>query len=127
MFEKKSIENSNLAQYITAIVGVNENIERHWDEAKVNFVDIFTCDDPNYPNIKISGTIGLSDHSNRIEMEDGNFQNIPIELLISGYNEFDMLSNILSTAGFYIIKKEWDCQPGESFCELLTCIMKIQK
>lgn len=127
MFEKISIENKNLAEYIITIVGINEKIDRHWDEATINFIDIFTCDDPIYPNIKILGTIGVSDQPNRIEMKDGNFQNIPIELLIAGYKEFDMLPNILSTAGFYITKKDGIANRDQSLCELLTCIMKSQK
>ncbi|AZA84947.1 hypothetical protein C1637_21955 [Chryseobacterium lactis] len=119
MFEKTSIENKSLAKYITSIVGINEKIDRHWDEATINFIDIFSCDDPIYPNIKIFGTIGVSDHSNRIEMKDDNFQDIPIELLITGYKEFDLLPNILSTAGFYITKKRWDCQPGSVFMRIV--------
>jgi len=119
MFDKISIENKNLANYIISIVGINEKVDRHWDEAKLNFIDIFTCDDPTYPNIKIFGTIGISDHPNRIEMKDGNFQNIPIELLVSGYKEFDMLPAILSIAGFFITKKGWECQPGSVFMRIV--------
>ncbi|REC62300.1 suppressor of fused domain protein [Chryseobacterium pennae] len=113
------MKNENLTKYITTIVGINEKVDRHWDEATISFIDIFTCDDPIYPNIKIFGTIGVSDHPNRIEMKDGNFQDIPIELLIAGYKEFDMLANILSTAGFYITKKRWDCQPGSVFMRIV--------
>ncbi|WP_288447481.1 suppressor of fused domain protein [uncultured Chryseobacterium sp.] len=119
MIEKISKENRNLFKYVTTILGINERVDRHWDEAKVNFIDIFTCDDPNYPNIKIFGTIGISDQPNRIEMKDGNFQNIPIELLIAGYKEFEMIPNILSTAGFYITKKGWDCQSGSVFMRIV--------
>lgn len=119
MFEKISKQNKNLAKYITTIVGINEKIDRYWDEATINFIDIFTCDDPIYPNIKIFGTIGVSDYPNRIEMKDGNFQDIPIELLIAGYKEFDLLPNILSTAGFYITKEKWDCQPGSVFMRIV--------
>ncbi|TZG00039.1 suppressor of fused domain protein (plasmid) [Chryseobacterium panacisoli] len=119
MFDKISIENKNLAKYITTIVGINEKIDRHWDELNINFIDIFECDDQIYPNIKIFGTIGVSDHPNRIEMNDGNLKNIPIELLICGYKEFDMLSDILTIAGFFITKKGWECQPGSVFMRIV--------
>lgn len=119
MFEKIPIENKNLAKYITTIVGVNEKFERHCDELNINFIDIFKCDDPIYSNIKIFGTIGVSGHPNRIEMKDGNFQDIPIELLITEYKEFGLLPNILSTAGFYITKKRWECQPGSVFMRIV--------
>ncbi|UKB82730.1 suppressor of fused domain protein [Chryseobacterium sp. MEBOG06] len=119
MSEQASTENKELVNYITSIVGINKIVDRHWDKGKKNFIDIFSCDDPIYTRIKFCGTIGISDYPNKIEMEDGSFKNIPIELLISGYKEFDMLSNILSTAGFYITKNGWECQPGSVFMRIV--------
>ncbi|WP_336703638.1 suppressor of fused domain protein [Chryseobacterium indologenes] len=112
------MENKNLANYITNIVGINKIIDRHYDKEKKNFIDIFTCDDPLYPRIKICGTIGISDHPNKIEMNNNSFKDIPIELLIGGYREFKMLSNILSTAGFYI-NNGWECQSGSVFMRIV--------
>lgn len=119
MFDKISIENKKLSNYITNIVGINKIIDRHYDKEKKNFIDIFTCDDPLYPRIKICGTIGVSDHPNKIEMNDNSFKDIPIELLIGGYREFRMLPNILSTAGFYITNNGWECQPGSVFMRIV--------
>ncbi|MDR6489240.1 hypothetical protein J2799_003779 [Chryseobacterium vietnamense] len=113
------MENKNLAKYITNIVGINKIIDCHYDKEKKNFIDIFTCDDPLYPGIKICGTIGLSDYPNKIEMNDNSFKDIPIELLIGGYREFRMLPNILSTAGFYIANNGWECQPGSVFMRIV--------
>ncbi|MDR6457740.1 MULTISPECIES: suppressor of fused domain protein [Chryseobacterium] len=113
------MENKNLANYITNIVGINKIIDRHYDKEKKNFIDIFTCDDPLYPRIKICGTIGISDHPNKIEMNNNSFKDIPIELLIGGYREFKMLSNILSKAGFYITNNGWECQPGSVFMRIV--------
>jgi len=119
MSQKASEENKKLANYITNIVGINEIIDSHYDEDKKNFIDIFTCDDPRYPRIKICGTIGVSDYPNKIEMNDNSFINIPIELLIGGYAESKMLTNILSTAGFYITNNGWECQPGSVFMRII--------
>ncbi len=49
-------------------------IERQYDQEKKNFIDIFTCDDPLYPEIKVCGTIGVSDHPNKIEINDNSFK-----------------------------------------------------
>lgn len=119
MSQQASEENKKLSNYITNIVGINKIIDRHYDKEKKNFIDIFTCDDPLYPRIKICGTIGVSDHPNKIEMNDNSFKDIPIELLIGGYREFRMLPNILSTAGFYITNNGWECQPGSVFMRIV--------
>jgi hypothetical protein len=60
-------------------------------------------------------SIGISDHPNLIEMKRGEKDNISIELLITGYKDFDKVPNILSTCGFYIIKDKWTCQPYDVF------------
>ncbi|KPH14074.1 suppressor of fused domain protein [Chryseobacterium sp. ERMR1:04] len=119
MSQQTSEENKKLSDYITNIVGINKMIDRHYDKEKKQIIDIFTCDDPLYPKIKICGTIGVSDYPNKIEMNDNSFKDIPIELLIGGYTEFNMLANILSTSGFYIINKGWECQPGSVFMRIV--------
>lgn len=118
MSQQASEENKKLSNYITNIVGINKMIDRHYDKEKKNFIDIFTCDHPLYPRIKICGTIGVSDYPNGIEMNDNSFRDIPIELLIGGYKEFNMLDKILSTSAFYITNEGWECQPGSVFMRL---------
>ncbi|CAD0225817.1 suppressor of fused domain protein [Chryseobacterium sp. JV274] len=119
MSKHTSTENIELVNYITSVVGINRIVDRHWDELNKNFIDILTCDDQLYSKIKFCGTIGVSDYPNKIEMKDSSFKNIPIELLIGGYKEFELLSNILSTAGFYITKNGWECQPGSVFMRII--------
>lgn len=119
MSQEISEENKKLSNYITNIVGVNKMIDRYYDENEKNFIDIFTCDDPLYPAIKICGTVGVSDYPNKIEMNDNSFINIPIELLIGGFTESSELANIISTAGFYITKNGWECQPGSVFMRII--------
>ncbi|SMO77403.1 Suppressor of fused protein (SUFU) [Chryseobacterium rhizoplanae] len=127
MSQQPSEENKKLSNYIANIVGVNKMIDRHYDNDKKNFIDIFTCDDPLYPRVKICGTIGVSDHPNKIEMNDNSFRNIPIELLISGYKEFNMLANILSTSGFYITNNGWECQPGSVFMRIVEMYLETSE
>ena len=119
MSKQASEENKILSNYITTIVGINKMIDRHYDENKKNFIDIFTCDDPLYRRIKTCGTVGLSDYPNKIKMNDNSFKNIPIELLIAGYKDCNMLAHILSKSGFYIINKSWECQPGSVFMRIV--------
>jgi hypothetical protein len=118
-----SNENKELAKYITAIVGINRTIQRHWDEKNENCMDIFTCDDPIDSKVKFYGTIGLSDYPNIIEMKNGN-KNIPVELLMAGYKNYDKIPNILSTCAFYISKNKWNCQPGSIFMRMVDFYYK---
>ncbi|MDC8107125.1 suppressor of fused domain protein [Chryseobacterium sp. B21-037] len=119
MSQQASEENKKLSNYITNIVGINKIIDRHYNKDNRNFIDIFTCDDPLYPRIKICGTVGVSDHPNKIEMNDNSFRDIPVELLIGGYTEFNMLASIVSTSGFYITNNGWECQPGSVFMRII--------
>jgi hypothetical protein len=123
--EQKTVSNENkeLAKYITTIVGINRAIQRYWDDKNENYIDIFSCDDPNDFEVKFSGTIGLSDHPNKVEMKNGN-KNIPIELLITSYKKFDKIPNILSTCAFYLLKDKWTCQPGSVFMRMIDFYYK---
>jgi hypothetical protein len=118
-----SNENKELAKYITTIVGINRTIQRYWDDKNENCIDIFTCDDPIDSEVKFYGTVGLSDYPNIIEMKNGN-ENIPIELLVSGYKKYDKIPNILSTCAFYISKDKWNCQPGSVFMRMVDFYYK---
>ena len=117
-------ENKDLAKYITTIVGVDRTVQRYWDDEKNNFLDIFTCDDPIDSNVKFYGTIGLSDYSNEIKMNDGSLKNVPIEFLMTGYKTFDKVPNIISTCGFYLRKNKWECQPGSVFKSMVEMYYK---
>ncbi|MDH7460600.1 suppressor of fused domain protein [Chitinophagaceae bacterium 26-R-25] len=120
MIDKKvTTENKELAKYITTILGLNRTIQRHWDQDRSNFLDVFNCQDPIDSRIAFCGTIGLSDFPNEIEQKSGAIKNIPIELLITGYKEYDKASNIISTCGFYISKNKWSCQPGSVFMRMV--------
>lgn len=112
---KVSSENIELAKYITSIIGLNRSVRRYWDDEKESYLDIFSCDDPIDSNVKLYGTIGISDYSNKIEMKDDSVKNIPIEFLISGYKKFEKISNIISTCGFYLSKNGWNCQLGSVY------------
>jgi hypothetical protein len=118
-----SNENKELVKYITSIVGINMKIHTYWDDKNKNCLDIFACDDPNDSDIKYYGTIGLSDYKNIIEMKNGN-ENIPIEIVMAGYKEYDNIPNVLSTCGFYISKDKWNCKLGSVFMRMLDFFYK---
>jgi len=118
-----SIENKELAKYITTIVGINRTVYGYWDDKNENCIDIFTCDDPLDLNVKFYGTLGLSDYPNVIEMKSGD-QHIPVELLMAGYKSYDKIPNILSTCAFYLSKDKWACQPGSVFMRMVDFYYK---
>ena len=114
-----SNENKDLAKYITDLVGTNRTVQRFWDEEKKLSSDIFTCDDPQNKQVKFYGTIGLSDYPNVIARTDGGSMNIPVELLMVGSKEFDLVRNLLATCSFYIMTDKWQCQPGTVFMKMI--------
>jgi hypothetical protein len=123
--EQKAVSNENkeLAKYITTIAGINRSFQKYWDDKNENCIDIFTCDDPVDSKVKFYGIIGLSDYPNIIEMKNGN-KNIPVELLIAAYKEYDKIPNILSTCAFYLSKNKWTCQPGSVFMRMIDFYYK---
>lgn len=113
-------ENKKIAKYIAPILGVNPKARRFWDDGKNNHLDVFFVDDPIDEAITFSGTLGVSDFKNLIETKEGNKTNIPVELLMAGYKKYEKIPEILSTCGFFIIKDNWEAQPGSVFMRVFS-------
>ena len=110
-----SADNKKLARFLAGALGFEPHVYTYWDEDNKNCLDILSITDPIDSNVKFYSTIGLSDYQNLIKMNDNSEKNIPIELLMAGYKNFEQVSNILSTCGFYISKNKWNCKPNNVF------------
>lgn len=115
-----SQDNIQLAHAVAAAIGIDPQVYAYHDESKQNTLHILNCKDPLDQNSTIYCTIGLSDHPNEIELSDGSLKNIPVELLIAGNNSHPQWANILSTAGFFVTKNKWTCQPGAVFKSVIN-------
>ncbi|WP_024467446.1 suppressor of fused domain protein [Treponema pedis] len=115
-------------RYVSQAIGVNSEVFAYYDENETHSIDILSCDDPTDSEVKFYSTIGLSGYPNPINIKDGSVANIPVELLMAGYKEYEQIPNILSTASFFIIKNKWNCQPGTVFETIVSdyyrCDMK---
>lgn len=98
--------------YVSQAIGVNSEVFAYYDENETHSIDILSCNDPTDSGVKFYSTIGLSGYPNPINRTDGSASDIPVELLMAGYKEYEQVPNILSTAAFFIIKNKWNCQPG---------------
>lgn len=115
-----SPENIAYAKHLANSIGFKPTVYPYYDENKSTSIDILELDDPLDEHVKFYGSIGLSDYPNIIEMKDGSKKNIPIELLITGYKQYDKVPNILSTICFFIIKDQWTSQPGSVYKNMIS-------
>lgn len=110
--------NKRYAKFIAKTIGFNPSVYPYYDGSKEEFVDIIKLDDPIDKDVKIYSSIGLSNYPNLIEMKEGE-KNIPVELLMTGYKEYDKIPNIIATVSFYIMKQKWNCQPGTVYKKIV--------
>jgi hypothetical protein len=106
-----SQDNIKMVRFISNAIGIDPHVHAYYDENEETSFDILSVTDPTDNEVMFYSSIGISDHPNLIEMKSGEMNNISIELLITGYKDFDKVPDILSTCGFYIIKDNWTCQP----------------
>lgn len=116
-----SNSNKALAKYITQIVGIRPSARKYWDESESTDIDLFTCVDPLNQSCNIYGTIGLSDTPLRI---NGKEQKFRLELLAVGHSSYSFVPNLLATSSFYVMKDNWECNPGAVFESLVTIYHK---
>ncbi|WP_134089939.1 suppressor of fused domain protein [Olivibacter sp. XZL3] len=119
-----SQDNIQLAHAVAAAIGIDPQVYAYHDDSKENSLHILNCIDPLDPKNKIFCTIGLSDYPNEIEISKGKVKNIPIELIIAGNGSSSKWANILSSAGFFVIKNKWTCQPGAVFKNIIDVYHK---
>ncbi len=108
-----------IAHTVTQAIGIEPSVRTYLDEKEQHSIDLLSLTDPDTRAIKIYCSIGVSESNNLVRQQDGNFKNVPVELLMTGYEPFDSIPNILVTCGFYITKNQWVCQPGAVFRKII--------
>ncbi len=118
-----SADNIKMARFIAGAIGFEPHVNPYYDEDESHKLSLLSLVDPIDRNVNIYCTIGLSDYKNRVEVKDG-FENIPVELLMTGYKQFDKVPNVLSTTCFFIMKDGYECRPGSVFKYMLDYYYK---
>ena len=111
-----SQDHKKIAKFISGVMGISPKVQAHWDEDEDNRIDIITVDDSSDDRIKFYSTIGVSDTPLFINNSEQAFR---LELIMSAYNSFQFVSNILSTCGFYITKNKRECKPGAVYEKII--------
>lgn len=117
MKTKKSEVNIALARAIAKSIGFNPNVYPHYDNDKLNSIDILECTDPLDKENKFFCTIGLSDLPVKILKEKQNFG---IEIFIVAKEKNEFTSKLLSSCAFFIGKNDWEARPGAVFNNIIS-------
>lgn len=118
-----SPDNVKMAQFVAQAIGIEPHVYPYYDNDRSHELHILQLTDPIDPNVGINMTVGLSDHENLVAVEGGH-QNIPIELFMASYKEFEQAANVLSTTAFYIWKDKYECRPGNVFKHMVDMYIK---
>jgi antitoxin YqcF len=113
---KVTKENKAIYQVVSNIFGVASKVWSYADEHNNSSIDILICPDSPYELVTSYSTIGLSDYSINLQVDD-----IPLGIEIIGACEsmFDQYPNILATCGFNIINSNFRCAPGIIFSNVI--------
>ena len=114
-----SNDNIALGRFVAGALGFEPHVYAYYDETEENKLSILSLIDPIDENVSIYCTIGVSDYPNII-----NTTNIPVELLLATYKQYDKAPYILSTCGFYIAKDKYECRPGAVFMRMVEMYYK---
>lgn len=112
---KVSQDHVKIAKFVAGAIGLEPHVYPYYDNDRDSSIDVLDLVDPLDRNVKFYCSVGVSDCPNIIEMKDGSTINIPVELLIAAYKDFEKAPNILSTCGFYMINDRRECQPGSVY------------
>jgi hypothetical protein len=115
--------NKKIAKFIAGAMGFEPHVIEYKDKNETHAIHILNLIDPIDRDVKIYCSIGLSNYDNIVEMKNGN-KNIPIELLMTANAKYDNVPNILSTCCFYIIKDNYNCQPGTVYKHMVEMYYK---
>ncbi len=101
-----SMIEKELFKKLSPILGIDSKVTEYGDDECSQTVYIMTTPDPIDKNVVFYNTIGLFNYP---------INNDKHEILITGYNKYELVPSILSTIAFFIIKDKWNCQIGNVF------------
>lgn len=110
--ETVSTENRKIANIVLEVFGGEPVVWSYTDENDRSKIDILSCKDRPYDFVTSYSTIGLSDYSIGLQVEQ-----IPLGIEIVGAcgSEFEQFPNIISTCALNIINSHFKCFPGAIF------------
>lgn len=111
------MEKKLIAQKILQIVGGKPKVVEYKDEEKKSNIDIFIGGDTPFKGMNTYSTIGLSDYSIGLLVED---KELRVEFIGSCESEYRKYANILSSCAFNIINTQFSCSPGTVYSDVVS-------
>lgn len=105
-----SNEQKELYKRLSPILGIESKVVGYGDDKNNLSIDILTCPDPIDKNVYFYSTLGLFNNV---------INNNRYEILMTGYNRYEYVSNVLSSCAFFVIKNGWECKIGSIFETIL--------
>jgi hypothetical protein len=103
-----------VAKAVRDAVGGHPAVQRYYDEAEANWVDIMRWPDRPTLEMVTYSTLSLHLAPNVLERED-----IRVEIAGVAPKSASRFENLLSTAAFFVMKDHWLCAPGVVFPDLI--------
>lgn len=112
-----SKENKIIAKSALRALGGKGSVYKYWDEGNISSVDILSAVDRPFDGIKSYSTIGLSDHSIELIVDE-----IPlrVEFVGAGAACYEEFPNILATCAFNVINSRFSISYGEVFEDVIN-------
>ena len=117
MASQKHKRNIYIAKTLLKLIGGEPKIIRFNSNDPRFGVDIFIGRDRPYDNITTYSTIGLSDYS--IGITTTRKKELRVEFIGACNNEYNLFSNIVSSAAFNIINDKATCKQGTVFTDII--------
>jgi antitoxin YqcF len=98
-----------IARRAAAVFGGRPRVDRYWDEAERNSVDMLSCADSPCVGVNSYATLGVSESP---LFSDGRELNVRAELVGACSSKWTEFPNYMATAAFSVIKDKMLVAPG---------------
>jgi len=100
------------AKYLRDKVPGESRVQRYYDEGEKHQIDIFTSRNDEGT---VAATVGLMDH----DQSQNPAVSVFTEILMDAKGPNSVISNVLSTIAFFVIKDGWKVRPGAIFEKMI--------
>jgi hypothetical protein len=110
------MDKKKIAHKILQFVGGKPKVVNYKDEEEKSDIDIYIGKDTPFEGINTYSTIGLSEYSIDLVVED---KELRVEFIGSCESEYKEYANILSSCAFNIINTQFSCSPGTVYSDVV--------
>ncbi|WP_330949340.1 suppressor of fused domain protein [Virgibacillus sp. MG-45] len=111
-----SNENKIIAKTALHAFGGKPSVSKYWDENNVSNIDLLTTVNRPFDGVSSYSTIGLSDHSIELTVDETPLQ---IEIVGASATDYEQFPNILASCAFCIINSKFSVSHGKVFRDII--------